>query len=167
MSHDDNDLIFLQGQALAPEDVQEVHQHVAPKSQYVKILVALFFLTGVTYAVSYLSLGPASLPVAMIVAALKAGLVATFFMHLKGDERYHTFVFVSSLLCVGIFFTFVLFDMGSRPRLNDEQGTFFLRMNDPSVGMQDRQPGLTPGATPAPPAWPKAAAGAAAPTPEH
>jgi len=141
---DKDDLIFLNGQALQPEDVHEVYEHVSPQILYVKILGALFVLTGLTYAVSYLNLGPASLPVAMLVALAKASLVATFFMHLKGDEKYHTFVFVSSLLFVGIFFTFTMFDLNSRDRLSQEQGTFFQRQNDPSAGMPDRQPGLSP-----------------------
>ena len=124
----DDQALFLNGRPV--DDVIEVHEHVSPSSVYVKVLLALFVLTGLTYAVSFLDLGPASLAVAMIVAVAKATLVCTWFMHLKYDERYHVFVFLSSLLFVGIFFTFTIFDLANRDRVVDEQGTFFMRDQD-------------------------------------
>ena len=82
-------------------------------------------LTVITVGVSEMSLGPASLPVAMIVAVIKATLVCMYFMHLKYDDRYHVFVFLSTLIFVAIFFMFTLFDLQSRAKLSEEQGTFF------------------------------------------
>jgi cytochrome c oxidase subunit 4 len=63
----------------------------------------------------------------MIVAFVKAGLVCAYFMHLRYDNRYHLFVFVSTILFVSIFFTFTLFDLESRDRILDQQDTFFRR----------------------------------------
>ncbi len=114
---------YLHGKPV--EGVIEVHEHISPASAYVKVLGALFVLTGITYAVSFANLGPASLPVAMFVAVIKATLVCMFFMHLKYDDRYHVFVFLSTIIFVAIFFTFTMFDLTSRPRLNEEQDTFF------------------------------------------
>jgi cytochrome c oxidase subunit 4 len=114
---------FLHGKPV--EDAIEVHEHISPQMTYVKVLAALFVLTGLTYAVSYASLGPASLYVAMGVAFAKATLVCMFFMHLKYDERFHVFAFLSTIIFVAIFFMFTMFDLNSRTRLNDEQGTMF------------------------------------------
>ena len=114
---------YLHGKPV--EGVIEVHEHVSPAANYVKVLAALFVLTGLTYAVSFANLGPASLPVAMTVAFIKATLVCMYFMHLRYDDRYHVFVFLSTIIFVSIFFTFTLFDLTSRPRLNEEQETFF------------------------------------------
>jgi caa(3)-type oxidase subunit IV len=114
---------YLNGKPI--EDAIEVYEHVSPMSVYVKVLAALFVLTGLTYAVSFADLGPASLWVAMAVAFMKATLVCMFFMHLKYDERYHVFVFLSTIIFVAIFFMFTIFDLQSRDRLNDEQETFF------------------------------------------
>lgn len=114
---------FLHGKPIA--DPIECHEHVSPVSAYVKVLAALFVLTGLTYAVSFADLGAASLPVAMVVALAKATLVCMFFMHLKYDDRYHVFVFLSTLIFVAIFFTITIFDMAVRDRLNEEQETFF------------------------------------------
>ena len=114
---------YLHGKPV--EGVSEVHEHISPAINYVKVLAALFVLTAITYAVSFANLGPASLPVALVVAFIKATLVSMYFMHLRYDDRYHVFVFASTMIFVGIFFTFTMFDLHSRPRLNEEQDTFF------------------------------------------
>lgn len=132
---------YLKGKEI--ENPVEVHHHVAPVSLYVIILMALFGLTGLTYAVSFADLGPLSLPVAMAVAALKASLVVAFFMHLKDDDRYNLFVFLGTLIFIGIFFGFTLFDMQARDALNDEQRTFVRAEdernagNNPAVGISN------------------------------
>ncbi len=115
--------LYLHGKPV--EGFDECHEHISPMSIYYKVFGALLVLTGLTYAVSYMSLGPASLPVAMVVAVAKATLVCMFFMHLKYDDRYHVFVFLSTLIFVAIFFTFTIFDLQSRAKINEEQGTFF------------------------------------------
>jgi len=106
------------------EHPHELHEHISPVSLYNKIIGTLFVLTGLTYAVSFANLGPASLTVAMVVATVKASLVVAYFMHLKYDEKYHLFVFLGTIIFVGIFFGFIMFDMDARSRLNDEQSTF-------------------------------------------
>lgn len=126
--HDEEAHLYLHGKPV--EDFEEVHEHISPMTVYYKVFGGLLVLTALTYAVSYMSLGPASLPVAMLVALVKATLVCAYFMHLKYDDRYHVFVFLSTLIFVGIFFTFTLFDLSSRTKLNDEQGTFFRNTYD-------------------------------------
>lgn len=111
------------------EHPHELHEHVSPISLYNKIIGTLFVLTALTYAVSFANLGPASLMVAMFVATIKASLVVAYFMHLKYDEKYHLFVFLGTIIFVGIFFGFIMFDMDARSRLNDEQQTF-VRVKD-------------------------------------
>jgi cytochrome c oxidase subunit 4 len=120
--------LYLHGKPI--EGFEEVHEHISPLSAYYKVFGALMVLTALTYAVSYMSLGAASLYVALVVAVAKATLVCMYFMHLKYDERYHVFVFLSTLIFVGIFFTFTIFDLQSRAKLSDEQGTFFRNQFD-------------------------------------
>lgn len=135
--------LYLHGKPL--EDFEENHEHISPMSVYWKVFGALLVLTGLTYAVSYMSLGPASLPVAMVVAVAKASLVCMYFMHLKYDDRYHVFVFLSTLIFVGIFFTITIFDLQSRTKLIDEQGTFFRNTFDREPPpKQELPPGVEP-----------------------
>jgi cytochrome c oxidase subunit 4 len=126
-------MLFLHGKPA--DDFIEVHEHVSPVSSYLKVFGGLLVLTALTYAVSYMNLGTASLTVAMIVAFIKATLVCMYFMHLRYDERYHVFVFLSTILFVGIFFTITLFDLNSRDRINEEQDTFFQRTYAPEAGV--------------------------------
>lgn len=130
--------VFLNGQPV--EHPHEFHEHVSPMSSYNTVIGVLFVLTGVTYAVSFADLGAASLTVAMIVAAIKASLVLAYFMHLKYDDKYHLFVFLGTILFVGIFFGFTMFDLKSRDALNDEQETF-VRLRD----LQNEGKGLAVG----------------------
>ena len=109
--------VYLNGQPV--DHPHEVHEHVSPMTTYNTVIGALFVLTGLTYAVSFADLGPASLTVAMIVAFIKASLVVGYFMHLKYDDRYHLFVFLGTIIFVGIFFGFTIFDLKSRDALND------------------------------------------------
>jgi caa(3)-type oxidase subunit IV len=119
--------VYLNGHVV--EHPHENHEHISPISLYNKVIVTLFVLTGLTYAVSYMDLGPASLTVAMVVAFIKASLVVAFFMHLKYDDRYHLFVFLGTIIFVGIFFGFTFYDLNARAHLNDEQRTF-VRMKE-------------------------------------
>ncbi len=43
---------------------------------------------------------------------------------MKYDDEFHLFVFLGTIIFVGIFFGFTMFDMKSRDALNDEQETF-------------------------------------------
>lgn len=63
-------------------------EHHAPNIKlYLTIFGALMFLSVVTVAVSYLHLPVAgAVLVALIIASIKAGLVAAYFMHLKGEK---------------------------------------------------------------------------------
>lgn len=58
-----------------------------PNRAYIIVWLALLVLTVVTWLVSYLNLGMMNVAVAMLIASLKASLVALFFMHLRHENR--------------------------------------------------------------------------------
>lgn len=99
-------------------DVHETHHHVMPIKTYLGVFGALMVLTVVTVLVSYADLGPLALPVALLVAFIKAGFVVGYFMHLKFDTRFHSFVFFSTLLFIAIFFVITFFDLNTRDAVN-------------------------------------------------
>lgn len=119
-SNASNNSVYLNGKLV--DNPHEDHHHVSPVWEFTAVFVALLILTILTYLVSFAGLGPASLPVAMIIAATKATLVVLYFMHLKYEDRFYGFVFCVTLLFVGIFFTFTLFDMNTTDELNEEAG---------------------------------------------
>lgn len=60
--------------------------HVVPASLFTKVFGALVVLTVITVAVSLHDMGSMNIIVAMLVASVKALLVALFFMHLKYEN---------------------------------------------------------------------------------
>ncbi len=54
---------------------------------YAIVWAALLILTFVTWRVSFIPLGMMNVTVAMIIASLKASLVALFFMHLRYENK--------------------------------------------------------------------------------
>jgi cytochrome c oxidase subunit IV len=85
--------------------------HVTPMRLLIGIWACLMVLTIITVAVTSIDLGSrVNLIVAMGIATLKAGLVATYFMHLRWDRPFHTLVFLGSLLFVSLFISMTLFD---------------------------------------------------------
>lgn len=82
---------------------EDFKQHI---KVYVMVFVALGVLTLVTVAVSYLRLPTAAaITVAMIVATVKASLVAGYFMHLLSEEKVILWLLA---LCAAFFVTLML-----------------------------------------------------------
>src|SRR6266852_3095945 len=73
--------------------------------KYYVVFVALLCLTAITVAVSYLKLNrPLAITVALIIATIKAGLVAAVFMHLVSEKK----VIYAVLILTAAFFLLVL-----------------------------------------------------------
>ena len=73
---------------------------------YIFVFIALMGLTVVTVAVSYLHLDVrAAIAVALVVATLKASLVASYFMHLISERKviYATLALTAILLVALLF----------------------------------------------------------------
>lgn len=72
---------------------------------------ALMVLTVITVAVTSVDFGSrVNLIIAMAIATVKAGLVVTYFMHLRWDRPFNTLVFMGSLLFVSLFISLTLYD---------------------------------------------------------
>lgn len=63
------------------------HGTATSRVTYIAVFAALLLLTVVTVLVSYADLGAWNSVVALLIASMKATLVALFFMHLKGESR--------------------------------------------------------------------------------
>jgi cytochrome c oxidase subunit 4 len=103
------------------------HAHVCSFQAFFGIYVTLLFLTFVTVAiaepVSGLALGSASMLVAMAVAAVKASLVMTVFMHLRWDTAMNNLAFLGSLIFLSLLFLFTLADHSTRQVADPIGGT--------------------------------------------
>ena len=63
------------------------HGNGNPRRTGIAVFAALLLLTTVTVLVSYVNLGMMNVVVALLIASVKASLVALFFMHLKSEDR--------------------------------------------------------------------------------
>ena len=88
--------------------VEDVKKHVRI---YISVFAALAVLTVVTVGVGYIELPiiPA-LIVALVIATIKGGLVAGYFMHLVSEEKVIRWLVIMSLgLLVAMFLLFTLY----------------------------------------------------------
>ena len=88
--------------------------HIVPGAVFLRVLMALLVLTGLTVLVGQFDFGSANMFVAMGIAAVKASLVMTFFMHLKYDTAMNNIAFISSFLFLSLLFIFTLADFTTR-----------------------------------------------------
>lgn len=84
--------------------------HVVPLWLLAAVALALIFFTWVTVAVTYVDLGKLNLVVALVIAGIKAFLVALFFMHLRWDRPFNGIIFLSAIAFVVLFISFALMD---------------------------------------------------------
>src|SRR5713101_6331129 len=89
----------------------ETADHSSPEAfekhlgQYYVVFVALLCLTAITVGVSYLHLKrPLAITVALVIATVKAGMVAGVFMHLISEKK----VIYAVLILTAVFFLLVL-----------------------------------------------------------
>jgi cytochrome c oxidase subunit 4 len=83
---------------------------VVPLRLLAAVWLGLIVLTAVTVGAARVNLGGAALWVALTIAALKASLVALYFMHLRWDRRMNAVIFVSALLFLMLFVGLALMD---------------------------------------------------------
>jgi cytochrome c oxidase subunit 4 len=93
--------------------------HIIPLPVLLKVFGSLIVLTGITYGVAQIPLGPLDVPVAIAIAAVKATLVVLFFMALKYDNPVNTLTFTVGTIFVLVFITFTLFDTAFRGDLGN------------------------------------------------
>lgn len=96
----------------------EHKHHVASSALFLQVLIALLILTGLTVYVSRLDFGGANMVIAMGIAAIKASLVITIFMHMWWDTAINRIFFLGSFLFLSLLLLFTLSDLSTRGRDN-------------------------------------------------
>jgi cytochrome c oxidase subunit IV len=91
--------------------------HTMSPKMLIGIWAALIGLTGLTVLTASMHLHPFDLVIAMVIATVKALLVALFFMHLLYDRPFNGLVFMLSFVFAAVFVTFSMFDTGNNQTL--------------------------------------------------
>ncbi len=124
--------------------------HVSPLSLYMKTFGTLVVLTIITVGASRIDLGTSvNLAIALVIATIKASVVCAFFMHLWFDHKFHTVIFVSSVVFLGIFVSFTSFDMEFRGEMDRIEHARPDKVTDPFAAPTGMTPVPAPSAAPA------------------
>lgn len=94
-------------------DTAAHHVHGGPKA-YAATLAALLVLTAITVFVAQFDFGSVNVVVALVIATIKASLVALIFMHLRWDKPLNAIIAVSGFLFLALFLMFCITDVDSR-----------------------------------------------------
>jgi cytochrome c oxidase subunit 4 len=89
---------------------EEPHVHIVPLRLLMGVGAALLVLTAVTVGATYVDLGRLNLAVALLIAVVKATLVALYFMHLRWDRPLNAIVFVAAIGFVILFVLLAVMD---------------------------------------------------------
>lgn len=86
------------------------HVHVVPPKLLLAVYGALLVLTLITVKVTDFELGNFNIWVALLVALIKAGVVALYFMHLRWDSPFNALCLIAALFFVVIFIGVAVLD---------------------------------------------------------
>lgn len=93
-------------------DQQQQAHHPSVKG-YLLVFIALGILTGLTVSLSYMHLSHhVGIACAALIAATKCALIATFFMHLKTENRGITLTMFTALFLVIVLIGALIPDIG-------------------------------------------------------
>ena len=106
------------------------HEHIQQEvRRYLLVFYALLFLTIVTVTASYLHLSlPKAITLALIIATVKASLVACFFMHLISEKKL-IYIVLTFTVC---FFIALLF-LPLKESYNVPNGTEHLKIKGKAI----------------------------------
>jgi len=91
--------------------MNQAQAHAPNVKLYLLIFAVLMVLTVVTVTISYFHLPPApAILVGLMIATVKASLVAAFFMHLKGERAIIYGLLGMTAICTAILFILPLTD---------------------------------------------------------
>jgi len=88
--------------------------HVAPKTMYYAVFLALLAGTGLTVAAAFFDMGAMNNVVMLAIASIKAMLVILFFMHVRWSTRLTWVVVASGFFWLLIMFGLTMTDYFSR-----------------------------------------------------
>ena len=108
------------------------HGHVSSVGQLVGIFAVLMALTFLTVAATWIDLGPANVWIALFVAAVKAGVVAMWYMHLKYDNPFFGQILIASMFFLALFIGISLMDTFEyRPKIQAQDTADVQRLTVP------------------------------------
>jgi cytochrome c oxidase subunit 4 len=98
-------------------------EHIAPLKLYFFVFFSLLILTLLTWRIAYIDLGRWNTVVMLVIAACKATLVGTFFMHLRWSASVVRLVVFAAVFWLAIMITLTIGDFFSRSTVQPWQAS--------------------------------------------
>jgi cytochrome c oxidase subunit 4 len=130
--------------------------HVLPLTAYLGTWIILLVLTVGTVIASYFNFGAGNFIIAILIATTKACVVAAMFMHLRYDRKFHAIIFSFSVIFLGIFILFTMYDTETRGKTDAIEADRPVDVSTPfkqgkvEEKLKRRYEGSTEGTPPAP-----------------
>ena len=86
------------------------HEHSHGYAIYILVWLSLMALTAITVAIAGMNIGRFTVATALIIAAFKAYLVLSIFMHLRSETKTFIVFVLVALLFLGISFVLLFSD---------------------------------------------------------
>jgi cytochrome c oxidase subunit 4 len=102
---------------VSPVDHHEDEHAAGAGKVYLRTLIALFCLTGLTVGAAYIDFGAGNVVIALTIATVKALIVAMIFMHLRYEKPVNAVIAGAGFMFLGLFLMFCLIDFDSREPL--------------------------------------------------
>lgn len=124
-------------------DGHDTGGHAVPHKMLIATCLGLLALTAITVWSSKIDFNELQMPemniiIAIGIATFKVSLVGLIFMHLRWDRNFTAFIFVSSVLLVGLFISFAMMD-------TKEYQPEVIQTNSPQIQQKlDALPKLSP-----------------------
>jgi len=88
--------------------------HITSNKTYIIVWATLMVMTAITVYVSYINFGMLNIVIALVIASIKASIVALYFMHLKIEDSI-TWVFaLFPLTLLALLIAMTMTDMFTR-----------------------------------------------------
>lgn len=112
-------------------DLNHAQHHVFSVKFYLKMfgLLVAFFVLNIFIFKSSIS-APYNTILLLSVAIIQAGIVAFFFMELIHEEKFFTFIFLSTILFIILFLGISLLEIPARNFFHPDEGAHILRGYD-------------------------------------
>lgn len=88
--------------------------HLVSRRLYYRVFAALLLLTATTVGVAFIDLGRGNAVMALVIAAVKASLVALFFMHVRYRNRFIAVCLGTGLFWLGLLLALTMSDYLTR-----------------------------------------------------
>ncbi|HKJ56619.1 MAG TPA: cytochrome C oxidase subunit IV family protein [Nitriliruptoraceae bacterium] len=103
---------------LSETDELDAAAHEPSVAFYIQVAVVLAVLTAMEFSTYFIDFGPFTVPLLLVLMAIKFALIVGFFMHLKFDTDLYSKLLLTGLVGALVLYVVVFLALGEVPLLD-------------------------------------------------